>query len=45
VSEQTCRVKKNPPDLLKRVYDIFVSTYIKITSPDRKDENDDVMMI
>ena len=36
---------KNPPDLLRRVYDIFIYTHIIITSPESKYENDDVMMI
>ncbi|MDO9341242.1 MAG: hypothetical protein Q7T72_12045 [Bacteroidales bacterium] len=33
---------KNPPDLLKRVYDILVYTHITISSPESKYENDDV---
>jgi hypothetical protein len=45
VSEQNCRERKNPPDLLKRVYDIFIYTHITINSPERKDENDDVKLI
>jgi len=45
VSEQNCRKKKNPPDLLRRVYDIFIHTHITITSPESNDENDDEMLI
>jgi len=44
MSEQNCRKNKNPPDLLRRVYDILNYTHINITSPERKDENDDVML-
>ena len=44
MSEQNCRRNKNPPDLLRRVYDILNYTHINITSPERKDENDDVML-
>jgi hypothetical protein len=40
VSEQTCREMKNPPDLLKRVYDILIYTNITISSPESKYEND-----
>jgi hypothetical protein len=46
VPEQTCREMKNPPDLLRRVYDIFIyASHITITSPESKYENDDVTMI
>jgi hypothetical protein len=45
VSEQNCRETKNPPDLLRRVYDIFISIHITITSPESKNENDGVMLI
>jgi hypothetical protein len=44
VSEQNCGAKKNPPDLLRRVYDIFIHAHITLTSPERKDENGGVMM-
>jgi hypothetical protein len=44
VSEQTCRETKNPPDQLRQVYDILIYIHITITSPERKDENDDVML-
>jgi hypothetical protein len=45
VSEQTFAEKKNPPDLLRRVYDIFIHLHTNITSPESKYENDDVMII
>jgi hypothetical protein len=47
VSEQTGGIIKNPPDLLRRVYDIFDS-YIYITSfsPESKyGDDDDVMKL
>ena len=44
MSEQTFREIKNPPDLLKRVYDILINTHIIISSPESKYENDDVML-
>jgi len=31
MSEQTYREKKNPPDLLKRVYDIFFTAHISLS--------------
>jgi len=36
---------KNPPDLLRRVYDILIHTHINISSPESKYENDDMIMI
>jgi len=45
VSEQTSREIKNPPDLLRRVYDIIIYIQITITSPENKYENDDELMI
>jgi hypothetical protein len=45
MSEQTFREIKNPPDLLKRVYDIFIYIHIIVTSPESKYENDDDVMI
>jgi len=44
VSEQNCWDKKNPPDLLRRVYDIIIYLHTIINSPESKYENDDVMM-
>jgi hypothetical protein len=41
VSEQACREKENPSELLKRVYDIFIYIHITVTSPESKYENDD----
>jgi len=35
---------KSPPDQLRRVYDILVNTYIIISSPESKNENDDDVM-
>jgi hypothetical protein len=35
---------KNPPDLLRRVYDILINTHIIISSPESKYENDDDVM-
>jgi len=44
VSGQICREMKNPPDLLKRVYDILIYTHINISSPEGNYEDDgDVM--
>jgi len=43
MSEQTCRENKNPPDMLRRVNDIFYYTHINISSPESKYENDDVI--
>jgi hypothetical protein len=31
--------------MLRRVYDIILYAHITLTSPERKDENDDVMLI
>ena len=31
--------------MLRRVYDIILYAHITVTSPERKDENDDVMSI
>jgi hypothetical protein len=45
VSEQSGRGEKNPPDQLRRVYDIFIQMHTTFTSPGSPDENDDVMMI
>jgi len=45
MSEQTCREIKNPSDLLRRVNDIIIYTHINLTSPESKNENDDVMLI
>jgi len=45
VSEQTSREIKNPPDLLRRVYDIIIYAHIIISSPESKYENDGVLMI
>jgi hypothetical protein len=43
VSEQDCRENKNPPDQLRRVYDIFYPhMHITVNSPESKYENDDV---
>jgi hypothetical protein len=44
VSEQTRWEMKSPPDQLRRVYDILVNTYIIISSPESKNENDDDVM-
>jgi len=35
---------KNPPDLLKRVYDILKYIHITISSPESRYENDDVKL-
>ncbi len=43
MSEQTRGENKNPPDLLRRVYDILIYAHINITSPESKYENDDVI--
>jgi hypothetical protein len=40
--EQNCREIKNPSDLLKRVYDIFIYIHIIISSPESKYDDDDV---
>jgi hypothetical protein len=45
MSEQDYGKNKNPPEMLRRVYDILSHTNIIITSPEWKDENDDVMRI
>jgi len=44
MSEQTCREIKNPSDLLRRVYDIFIFTHIIISSPESKYDDDDVKL-
>ena len=43
--EQAFTETKNPPDLLKRVYDIFDYKHIIISSPESKYENDDGVLI
>jgi hypothetical protein len=43
VSEHNRRDMKNPPELLRRVYDIFIHLHTNITPPESKYENDDVM--
>jgi hypothetical protein len=45
LSELTFWEKKNPSDLLKRVYDILVKTHIIISSPESKYENDDGVFV
>jgi len=44
MSGQICREIKNPPDLLRRVYDILIYIHINISSPESKYENDDDVM-
>ena len=33
---------ENPPDLLRRVYDIIIFTHIIVSSPESKNQYDDV---
>jgi hypothetical protein len=35
------RKSKNPPDLLRRVYDILIFAHTIISSPESKHQNDD----
>jgi len=41
VSEHPRQEIKNPPDLLRRVYDISIFAHIIISSPESKQQNDD----
>jgi hypothetical protein len=41
VSEHPWQEIKNPPDLLRRVYDILIFAHIIISSPESKYLNDD----
>ena len=37
-------IKKNPPDLIRRVYDILIFAHIIISSPESKHQNNDDVM-
>jgi hypothetical protein len=41
LAEQLGQEIKNPPDLLRRVYDIFILAHINNSSPESKQWNDD----